>query len=510
MTTLLRVKTLDDELPSERHTYIAYRPQPEAPPAGSVEADTIADAIGMLLSESAPEGWRRVRVVLSGLGPAIEVSAWTTLDDGTVLPFDPGDLASQAFLDLRVAKYQPDRGTWYRAIVTVGNGQVMVEYDYTIRPYGRSKDGDQNVVGMMLDDQRVFPRPDKMLPYWHPARQQFWFLNERDDPGYRYDAFEEAMWKMVVLEHEDVVAVREAALAQAPDDWQRISVRISGMADQVRVELSTGIGAGPEEPSRALTEACRRLRRPGGPQTAGRQGAWYTAEITLERLFQDSDPRFTVKFDHQARPFTFAQEGTDETRALLLQDHETYPRSPYLLPLWHPARPATRWPRVRGGGIDGEDLPPEQVAAVQRVLDAVRAHLSDHEWESAQVHADAAGPQLTVSLSVTPHVELENRGRLARTSDVAAALRSLRSVMADPERGTWYSFFTFARPDGDPGLTTAVYDEPSASFPPRGVVGQDLYREDHEAFPRSVEHLPSWHPEASRLAFDEPWDGDGA
>lgn len=90
------------------------------------------------------------------------------------------------------------------------------------------------------------------------------------------------------------------------------------------------------------------------------------------------------------------------------------------------------------------------------------------------------------------------------TDDLVEAVRRLRTLTADPERGAWFTAQVRVGADGAASVRTRPDDEPSLD-----VADPTAWVDDLEAFPRTPENIPAWlgeRVEAGRRARDE---GDG-
>jgi hypothetical protein len=130
-------------------------------------AQELLAAIGESLARSAPEGWTQVKLRISAAGGMTRTTLSATRSDGSrdrkcVLDDDGADAA----VALRGAMYEADRGAWYNAYFTLDrSGELAAEFDYDSRPF----DGDAEA-DLMVEDQRLFPRSQELLPDWHPSR----------------------------------------------------------------------------------------------------------------------------------------------------------------------------------------------------------------------------------------------------------------------------------------------------------------------------------------------------
>jgi hypothetical protein len=132
---------------------------------------------------------------------------------------------------------------------------------------------------------------------------------------------------------DPLLRVGYALLAHLPEHWENVFFQCSGAADDVRTHAMVHVPGERPSPRSThfftdLTEPCLALRQ--STYEPGR-GAWYNAFIMLVR---DGTIK-AAHYDFDLPPF--GAWGPREV-ALVLRDHELYPRDPEQLPDWHPAR----------------------------------------------------------------------------------------------------------------------------------------------------------------------------
>lgn len=130
-------------------------------------AQDLLTVVGESLARSAPEGWIQMKLRITAAGGMTRTTVTAQRADGTtdrkrVLDDDGADAAAA----LREAMYEDGRGAWYYAYLTLEHsGELAAEFDYDNRPF----DGDAET-DLMLEDQRLLPRSQDLLPEWHPSR----------------------------------------------------------------------------------------------------------------------------------------------------------------------------------------------------------------------------------------------------------------------------------------------------------------------------------------------------
>ncbi|WP_432938326.1 hypothetical protein ACQPXM_27015 [Kribbella sp. CA-253562] len=130
-------------------------------------AQELLAAVGESLARSAPEEWAQVKLRITAAGGMTRTTVTATRADGTLdrkcVLDDDGEDAAVA---LRGAMYEADRGAWYDAYFTLDrSGELAAEFDYDSRPFDGDAEDD-----LMVEDQRLFPRSQELLPSWHPSR----------------------------------------------------------------------------------------------------------------------------------------------------------------------------------------------------------------------------------------------------------------------------------------------------------------------------------------------------
>jgi hypothetical protein len=125
--------------------------------------------------------------------------------------------------------------------------------------------------------------------------------------------------------------------------------------------------------------------------------------------------------------------------------------------------------------------------------------LAGHDWAEATLFLVEVGATSRVWVDALDAAGGVKQG--LAVPDVAAAGSRLREVMADPEKGAWFSFALSLTSDGSFTarftLDRRVYDNPTSPFEPgpTGDVPTDAdYVADLERFPRSDRYRPAWLP----------------
>jgi Tuberculosis necrotizing toxin/Protein of unknown function, DUF600 len=106
---------------------------PPSEPAGPVE---LYRRIARVLAGSAPDGWVKVTTRRYALRLTGEQHTVYQLEDGSSKVIHPkGFELAKAFTALREAMYQPGKGTWFTAELTLTReGRFSVDFDYDLEP----------------------------------------------------------------------------------------------------------------------------------------------------------------------------------------------------------------------------------------------------------------------------------------------------------------------------------------------------------------------------------------
>jgi hypothetical protein len=131
------------------------------------QSQELLTSLGKSMARSAPQGWEQVEVRITAAGPMTGTTFMATKADGSVdrkiaLDHDGQDAAAQ----LRKEMFQPSKGAWYNAGITLTrSGQLNADFDYDTPPFEGDADPD-----LLIEDHQLFPRDPENLPAWHPAK----------------------------------------------------------------------------------------------------------------------------------------------------------------------------------------------------------------------------------------------------------------------------------------------------------------------------------------------------
>ncbi|MFF0267546.1 immunity protein YezG family protein [Kribbella sp. NPDC004536] len=119
----------------------------------------VIDTIARALVAALPAGWRSVTAVYRATSSYAELDA--TVDGAQVDPLPEG--LEDHFEELRREMYQPSKGTWLTAQLTItSDGHFTTDFDYDNKP-NWSLPVDERIYA---DDLSVFPRDRENTPGW--------------------------------------------------------------------------------------------------------------------------------------------------------------------------------------------------------------------------------------------------------------------------------------------------------------------------------------------------------
>ena len=144
--------------------------EPAAPPPGR-PADPVElyRQIARIVAGNAPGGWVRATTRRYALHLTGEQHTEYQLEDGSTKVSHPkGFELTKAFTALREAMYQPGKGTWFAAELTLTReGRFSVDFDYDLEPawHGPAPSGRE-----YADDLWKFRRDPEHIPGWLRAK----------------------------------------------------------------------------------------------------------------------------------------------------------------------------------------------------------------------------------------------------------------------------------------------------------------------------------------------------
>lgn len=151
--------------------------------------------------------------------------------------------------------------------------------------------------------------------------------------------------------------------------------------------------------------------------------------------------------------------------------------------------------RCQDGGVSRRrrKAPLRPLAARQELLAKIGAGMvraaGRAGWKRLELEISGADQRLKGAILVVRE-DGTDEGSLDR--DTTRACHDLREVMYEADTGTWYAASLVV---DDEHVLEAEFDYESR--PPAAETDQALHL-DHRRYPRSEEHLPSWHPAKAR------------
>ncbi|MFI9007330.1 hypothetical protein ACIGNX_08890 [Actinosynnema sp. NPDC053489] len=141
--------------------------QPSGRPTSEQRHDELLQQIGGMLLDAAPDGFRRIDVLVRMTVAVQDVALKVYLPDGGTPDVLPPDGLVPAFQEMRQVLYQPGRGTWFSARCVV-NAPVRIDITYNFdhdprfEPPVPAED--------FARDLQVFPRDEAFVPDWLRSR----------------------------------------------------------------------------------------------------------------------------------------------------------------------------------------------------------------------------------------------------------------------------------------------------------------------------------------------------
>lgn len=127
------------------------------------EQEQIARRIGVLLLQSAPEGWQQMTVEYRATGEHHDLLGEVQLQDGSSQPWEPPEDLLSIFEHLREGMYRPDVGTWLSALYIVERpSSYRIDINFDSEPRWRNP----LPPSAYADELRRYPRADENIPDW--------------------------------------------------------------------------------------------------------------------------------------------------------------------------------------------------------------------------------------------------------------------------------------------------------------------------------------------------------
>lgn len=137
--------------------------QPSGPPSSEQRHQELMQRIGGMLLDVAPEGFRRVDVVVRMTVAVQDVTITVYMPDGSTPEVFPPEGLVPAFAELRQVVHTPGRGTWFSARCVI-NAPTRIDISYNM-----DHDPLWNPpipAAHFAEDLEVFPRDEVYVPDW--------------------------------------------------------------------------------------------------------------------------------------------------------------------------------------------------------------------------------------------------------------------------------------------------------------------------------------------------------
>ncbi|MGI5203932.1 glycohydrolase toxin TNT-related protein [Spirillospora sp. CA-108201] len=344
----------------------------------------------------APPGWRRIDLHCAATVAGKNVSLTVLTGEGRIqMSGDVPEELAGLLLDLRRARYRPERGTWFSMVMIIEPGSACPLYNDDFDPLWDPPIPAEH----WRRDQTVMPRDGGDVPGW---------LRDRLEGREPAEPPASAPGPMDPVEQMELLSDRFAILvaSHAPGLWERISGHyqaVGGRAEMPAMPCRLAGGARTSWTAPAAAAALLDRLRAG---THAFQGSTWS-RVDFEVLYEDGAVRCRARFTHDDEPRWEEEPSADDVRREL----ERFPRED--VPDWMVRRLG---PRPR----------PEAVAAAPRP-GLRRARIFDH-----------AGPDGSRPAVSRPPVPPDEAGRVAeylRQAPTVMAARSNAPDRLDPSRG---------------------------------------------------------------------------
>ncbi|MFW6639179.1 hypothetical protein ACOALZ_03960 [Nocardiopsis algeriensis] len=315
------------------------------------EQDACLRRIGTALLATAPQGWRKLRLVYSGLVDSEAIHVDALMEHGRGVGCVPPFSVLGELRDLRAGMFAERTGTWYTAYYEMERpARYRVRYDHESEPYFDEPRGEDSY----LLDLEHFPRDREHIPDWLlerldggrvPEPASRWSALATSRPSRKARIAPGEMDPEEVMDTIQEIAARTTAAVRG--EWREVVVEhralVGVAASKVRVLREEG-----EEWDLLLPEVAHLFRRLRTGMYHQGKGTWYTFRLTVKESreigvhYDLSNP---PEFDVEPDPRSF------------YRDAMYFPRSADHLPDWLLDRlsAAQRMMRGTGPGRSGAD-----------------------------------------------------------------------------------------------------------------------------------------------------------
>lgn len=128
-----------------------------------VDLDQVVGRVRSMLLEVAPAGWESIDLTVLATVIVYEVAGEVRLADGRSVGLELPEGIAREYQQIRKSMYQPDRGTWFSASLTLHRSaepQVVFNFDdppLWVPPLP---------TGTFSRDLAVYPRSPEHIPQW--------------------------------------------------------------------------------------------------------------------------------------------------------------------------------------------------------------------------------------------------------------------------------------------------------------------------------------------------------
>ncbi|WP_447004412.1 hypothetical protein ACRAKI_33100 [Saccharothrix isguenensis] len=141
--------------------------QPSDRPAPEQRHDELLQHIGGVLLDAAPDGFRRIDLLVRMTVAAQDATLRVYMPDRSTPQVVPSEGLITAFQEMRQVLYQPGRGTWFSARCVV-NAPVSIDVTYN---FDHDPGFDPPVPAAdFVRDLQAFPRDEGFIPDWLRAK----------------------------------------------------------------------------------------------------------------------------------------------------------------------------------------------------------------------------------------------------------------------------------------------------------------------------------------------------
>lgn len=136
------------------------------------QSHELCTKIGSVLAVAAPDGWQHISVERAQLGTFSTTAITYDLSDGSRQPRHADDLddLDDLFLQLKVAAYEPDKGTWFLCQLDYSlheSSYNSMEQTLSIEsPFGQDIEVPASAY---VEELSMFPRRPDLMPAWITA-----------------------------------------------------------------------------------------------------------------------------------------------------------------------------------------------------------------------------------------------------------------------------------------------------------------------------------------------------